>query len=202
MTRTHIILLISSIALSFFVLELVRRRRLREEYSWLWLLTSFIYIAIAAWPDLAAWVTKTLGVSSASLAFTFLGLQFLVLISIQFSTRLSRLATQTKDLAQQIAILDSELTRLSEIHARESTQTMPERLRQLKEQIAAIHRRIETLGGQPANLQDQVRHVKEQIAMAQRQIESLERQPAGFGAEGDSEQQRPHGQQDAQWSLD
>ena len=45
--------------------------------------------------------------------FTFLGLLFLFLVSIQFSVQISRLAEQNKDLAQQIAILDSEIRRLS-----------------------------------------------------------------------------------------
>lgn len=114
MSRTHFIVLASAFALLLFVLELVRRRRLREEYCWLWLLTAFIYLLVAAWPGCYRWIAQIIGAANAALAFTFLGLYFLIFISIQFSVQLSRLTTQTKDLAQQIAILDSELKGLSE----------------------------------------------------------------------------------------
>src|SRR5205814_10236621 len=41
MTQTQrIFALVASLGTLLFILELVRRRRLREEYSWLWVLTS------------------------------------------------------------------------------------------------------------------------------------------------------------------
>ena len=50
MSRTHVIAVVSAILLSVFVLEQVRRRRLREEYSWLWLLTAVGYsLATGDW---------------------------------------------------------------------------------------------------------------------------------------------------------
>ena len=113
MSRTHILVIVSAVTLLLFVLELVRRRRLREEYSWLWLLTAGGYFLMAVWPDLCGWVARSIGSTNPVTAFAFLGLFFLVLISIQFSIEISRLTDQNKDLAQQIAILDSELRRLA-----------------------------------------------------------------------------------------
>ncbi len=112
MSRMHILIIISAAILLLSVLELVRRRRLREEYSWLWLLTAVGYFLVAVWPDLCGWVAQSIGLTNPVTAFAFLGLLFLVLISIQFSIQISRLTDQNKDLAQQIAILDSELRRL------------------------------------------------------------------------------------------
>ncbi|MEJ2210749.1 MAG: DUF2304 domain-containing protein [Anaerolineae bacterium] len=115
MSRTQIIIIGSGVALLLLVLEMVRRRRLREEYSWLWLLTALVYLAIALWPRLAEWVAIAIGAERATSAFAFLGLLFLFLISIQFSMQISRLTEQNKDLAQQLAILDSDVRRLTEI---------------------------------------------------------------------------------------
>ncbi len=112
MTRTNIVIIISSIATLLFVLELVRRRKLREEYSWLWLLTAIVYLLVTLWSGLGNWVTGAIGTNSVPIAFAFIGLQFIVIISIQYSVRLSHLTTQIKDLSQELAILDSELRQL------------------------------------------------------------------------------------------
>jgi MFS family permease len=114
MSRTQIFVIISGVVLGGLVLELVRRRRLREEYSWLWLLTGAGYLAVAVWPGLAGWMAGIVGSQRPTSAFTFLGLLFLFLISIQFSVEFSRLKERNKDLAQQVAILDSELRVLAE----------------------------------------------------------------------------------------
>jgi hypothetical protein len=114
MSRTQILAIISAVALLIIVLELVRRRRLREEYSWIWLLTAVGYLAIALVPGLIEWVAGAIGSVRPTSVFAFLGLFFLFLVSIQFSVQISRLAEQNKDLAQQLAILDSELRRIDQ----------------------------------------------------------------------------------------
>ena len=112
MSRTNLIGVISGIGLFLVVLELVRRRRLQEEYSWLWLLAASGYFLVSVWPELGIWVTQLIGASNPISVLTFLGLHLLVLIAIQFSTQISRLTTQNKNLSQQMAILDSELREL------------------------------------------------------------------------------------------
>lgn len=121
MSKIRIVVLASAIALLLSVLNLVRRRRLREEYSWLWLLTSATCVLLVISHGFYNWIAQLTGASNATLAFAFLGLYFLAFISIQFSMELSRLTTQTKDLAQQMAILDGELKNLrSQVVSRES----------------------------------------------------------------------------------
>jgi hypothetical protein len=117
MSRTQIVAILCGVVLLIWVLELVRRRRLREEYSWIWLLTAIGYLLVAILPVLSEAVSRLIGASRPASAFTFLGLLFLFLIGIQFSVQISRLTEQTKDLAQHIAILDSELCRLTKRNA-------------------------------------------------------------------------------------
>ena len=113
-SRTQLLAISSAVGLLIIVLELVRRRRLREEYSWIWLLTAIGYLAIAIVPGLIEWVASAIGSVRPTSVFAFFGLFFLFLVSIQFSVQISRLAEQNKDLAQQVAILDSELRRLGQ----------------------------------------------------------------------------------------
>lgn len=113
MERTQVLAIVSAVLLHIFVLDLVRRRRLREEYSWLWLFASVIYLLVAAWPPFSRWMGTLIGTSNAASAFTFLAFLFIVLILIQYSVRLSRLTNQVKDLTQHLAIVDSEQQELS-----------------------------------------------------------------------------------------
>lgn len=109
MSRTHVLVLVAALTLFFYVLDLVRRRRLPEEYSWLWLLLALACVVIAALPELAAWLAQLLGSKNPLSALVFPALYFLFLILIQLSTRISRIAAQNKNLAQLVAILDGEL---------------------------------------------------------------------------------------------
>ncbi|NLF13588.1 MAG: DUF2304 domain-containing protein [Anaerolineaceae bacterium] len=115
----------SAIALSLVILELVRRRRLREEYSWLWILAAIVYTLAASWPGFGLWLARFLGSSNPVSAFAFLGLGFLLLICVQFSVQISRLTEQNKNLMQQLAILDGEFKALAA--QQDDEQTEPEK---------------------------------------------------------------------------
>jgi hypothetical protein len=121
MSRTQLFVIICGIALSVFILEMVRRRRLREEYSWLWILAAIGYFLVAAFPGLAARVAGFIGSNDPVSTFTFIGLFFLFVICIQFSVQISRLTEQSKNLTQQVAILDSELRVLTAANDSEHT---------------------------------------------------------------------------------
>jgi hypothetical protein len=145
MSRTHFIVLTSAIALLVFVLELVRRRRLKEEYSWLWLFAAVTYLLIALWPGFYTRVAEFIGAANATLAFTFLGLFFLATISIQYAVQLSRLTIQNKDLAQQLAILDGELNRITEALLDDISSDQSAEIKKLSDQSERLARRIATL---------------------------------------------------------
>lgn len=92
---------------------LVRQRRLREEYSVLWLSTSLLMFVLVLRYD---WLVKLTDVVGAALPTTtlFIGsIIFLVLIAVQFSMKLSRLADQVKNLAQENALLRAEVEGLT-----------------------------------------------------------------------------------------
>ncbi len=145
MSRTHFIVLTSAIALLIFVLELVRRRRLKEEYSWLWLFAAATYLLIALWPGFYTRVADFIGATNAPLAFTFLGLFFLATISIQYAVQLSRLTTQNKDLAQQLAILHGELSKITEALLDDIGSAQSAEIKRLSDQNERLARRVAML---------------------------------------------------------
>ncbi len=106
-----------AIALSFVllgsVLYLVRRRKLREEYTPIWVAMAIGLTIISLRLDLLRSVTRAIGAWTPSSTLFFLGELFLVLICLNYAIRLSRHTTQLKQLAQEAAILRAQLTELS-----------------------------------------------------------------------------------------
>lgn len=122
------------------ILELVRSRRLREEYSWLWLLTGSFVLAMLLRDEILDFLQSLTGATNHASTVYFFGNIFLMLICIQFSVRLSRMTAQIKTLGQKIALLEAERDEwrasrsLGAMAARESshepTQLTPESLAQ------------------------------------------------------------------------
>ena len=110
--RVKIVALIISLGMLFLIIELVRRRKLREEYSWLWLLTGSIILALMMWVDLLKWITHLIGAIVPSSTIFFFAFLFLMLISLHFSVVISKLTDRHKELAQRYALLELELREL------------------------------------------------------------------------------------------
>ncbi len=103
--------IVTSVATLALVLELVRRRKMREEYSWLWMLTATGMVVLASWYGLIEAITRAIGAVTPTTTLFLFALLFLLLISVHFSTVLCRLTQQVRRLTQELAILDAELRR-------------------------------------------------------------------------------------------
>lgn len=110
--RVKIVGIIISLSLLILIIELVRRRKLREEYSWLWLLTGSVILVLMIWVSLLKWITHLIGAIVPSSTVFFLGFLFLILISLHFSVVISKLTDRNKSLAQRYAILEMEFYEL------------------------------------------------------------------------------------------
>ncbi|MCB9451282.1 MAG: DUF2304 domain-containing protein [Anaerolineaceae bacterium] len=101
--------LAASIGMLVFVLELVRQRRLREEYSLLWLATALVLILLSISRPLLDVLAGLVGIYYPPSALFVVALVFILLMLLHFSTVLTRLAQENKDTAQQLALLRWEL---------------------------------------------------------------------------------------------
>ncbi|MBI3008272.1 MAG: DUF2304 domain-containing protein [Candidatus Omnitrophica bacterium] len=104
--RQKLFAILISIGLILVIVDLVRRRKLREEYSWLWLMSGAVIFILAVWYDLLAAIGNFIGVIVPTSTLFFFGLIFLVLISLHFSVKVSSLTNQVKKLAQELAMLE------------------------------------------------------------------------------------------------
>jgi hypothetical protein len=119
MTPTQRIFAIAtSVATLVFIVELVRRRRLKEEYSWLWIVTGVGMVVLAAWYGLIERITHAIGAVTVTTTLFLFGLLFLLVISVHVTTVISKLTQQVRRLAQEIAILSAERDQAGAEHRR------------------------------------------------------------------------------------
>lgn len=96
----------------FITFELVRKRTLREEYSVLWLSTSVVMFFLILKYDWLVYLTSFIGAKLVTTTLFIGSIIFLVLISVQYSIKLSRVSDQIKNLTQENALLKNRVKTL------------------------------------------------------------------------------------------
>lgn len=99
---------IVGVSIFVMILRLVQKKRLNEEYAWLWLVTGAGIVVLVLWYDLLVFFAHLIGAVLPTTALFIFSLLFLMLITLQFSIKISKLSFQMKKLAQEVAILRSE----------------------------------------------------------------------------------------------
>jgi len=107
--KQKIVAIMIAVSIFIVILELVRKRKLREEYSWLWLLTGTILIILTVWYDLLVQITRFIGAALPTSTIFLFAIIFLMLVCIQFSVKISTLTNQLKDLTQELALLKAAM---------------------------------------------------------------------------------------------
>ena len=112
LSRTQVIAAFGAVLLTLYVLDLVRRRKLSEEYSLLWVIASVAIAVLGFSTPLLVWITRALGVmGEASTVFAF-GLAFAIAMLLYLSLKLSRLGIENHALTRDLALLRHELEEL------------------------------------------------------------------------------------------
>ncbi len=107
--RIQIVAIVATTLLLVGVLELVRRRALLERYALLWLFSSLVLLALAVWKGLLSEVAEAVGIFYPPSALFVIAFGFILLLLLHFSVAVSRLADQSKVLAQRVALLERRL---------------------------------------------------------------------------------------------
>lgn len=101
--------ILSAVGTLVLVLELVRRRKLREEYSLLWLGTAISLLVLATSRPILDILASLIGIFYPPSALFLVAIVFMLLILLHFSTVLTRLTQENKEIAQQMALLRQQL---------------------------------------------------------------------------------------------
>src|SRR5262245_2584320 len=107
-TRQTAVFLTIALLLLAVIIEMVRRRRLRVEYAWLWIAAGLTNLLLILRYDLLVELTQAVGAVIPTSTLFFLCILYLALLSLNYSVRLTELTRQVKELAQAVALLRAE----------------------------------------------------------------------------------------------
>jgi len=109
--RVQVVAIIVSAILLLTVVELVRRRKLVEEYSLVWILGALGLLGLSIWRHLLDRAAAILGVFYPPSLLLMLLVVMVFVGLLWFSVVLSRQRRQIDRLIEQTAILEAELRR-------------------------------------------------------------------------------------------
>lgn len=98
------------VALLFFLL---RTRRIREKYAGVWIALTLAVVLLGVFPGVAIWVSDLVGVETPVNLLFALAFVVLLALCIQLSAEVSNLEEETRTLAEEIALLRLDLTRIT-----------------------------------------------------------------------------------------
>ncbi len=116
--RTQVIVFLLGAALLLFVLDTVRRKRLREQYSLLWILAASLMALAAVFIKSIERLSHLVGIYYPPAFLFLLAILLVLVLQFHFSTVISNLREQNKSLTQDLGLLAAELRELRQSRER------------------------------------------------------------------------------------
>jgi hypothetical protein len=107
--RIQIVSIVGAAILLLVIFDLVRRRRLLERYAILWLGSGVILLGLAVWRGALENLASALGIFYPPNALFVVAFGFVLVLLLHFSIAVSKLADQSKVLAQRLALLEQRV---------------------------------------------------------------------------------------------
>jgi hypothetical protein len=96
------------------VLEMLRRRKLRERHALWWLLAGIFALIVGIFPALLTSAAHALGISVPTNLVFFVSIAVLFLVCLQHSAELTTLEAKTRTLAEDVALQDLRIRALEQ----------------------------------------------------------------------------------------
>lgn len=109
---TYVLGVVTALITLAVVIEMLRRRRLRERHAVWWLIAGTLALIIGVFPNTLAWAAGLLGVAVPLNLVFFVSVAVLFLVSIQHSAELTGLEAKTRTLAERVALQDMRIDEL------------------------------------------------------------------------------------------
>lgn len=115
MTLTAYILgIVAALATLVVVIEMMRRKRMRERHAIWWLLAGVLALLIGIFPGILDWAAELVGVGAPVNLVFFVSIAVLFLVCIQHSSELTTLEDKTRTLAEEVVLLRLRINDLGE----------------------------------------------------------------------------------------
>jgi hypothetical protein len=106
--QQKIFAVLASILIFVIIITLVKNRKLKEEYSWLWLLTGAVIFLLVLWYDILLILTHLIGAVLPTTTLFIFAILFLICLALDFAIKISKLTDQLKNLTQKVSIMEAE----------------------------------------------------------------------------------------------
>ena len=111
---SYIFGILAALLTLFVVIEMLRRRRLRERHAFWWLLAGTLALVVGVFPMTLDWAASVIGIAAPVNLVFFVSIAILFLVCIQASAELTSLESKTRSLAEQSALQDLRIRVLEE----------------------------------------------------------------------------------------
>jgi hypothetical protein len=106
MDLVQLVAILVSVVALFVVLDLVRRKKLTEEYSFVWIVCALALLGLSIARRLLDRVALSLGIHYPPAALLLVLILFVFLASVSFSVVVSRQRQQIERLTEDLALLE------------------------------------------------------------------------------------------------
>lgn len=107
-SKVQTIAILVSIFAIIFVIELIRKRKLKEEYSLLWLFTGLVFLSFSISSDLLKWFSDVIGIRYPPVALIILLIFGILFILLHFSLVISKMSEKQKNFIQELSLFRHE----------------------------------------------------------------------------------------------
>ena len=114
MDRLQVVAVAISVALLIGVLELVRRKKLTEEYSLVWILCALALLGLSLARGMLDGIARGLGIFYPPAALLLVVILFVFVASVSFSVVISRQRQQIDRLIEDTALLEARVRELED----------------------------------------------------------------------------------------
>ena len=112
--RTRVFVFLAGLAILLFILNLVRKKQLREQYALLWIIAAVVLCLAAVFIQGIEQLSHLVGIYYPPAFLFLIAILMILLLQFHFSTVISHLKEQNKALIQDVGILASELKALKD----------------------------------------------------------------------------------------
>ena len=109
---SYILGVVSALITLAVVIEMLRRRRLRERHAVWWLVAGTLALIIGVFPSTLVWAARLVGVAVPINLVFFVSVAVLFLVCIQHSSELTSLEAKTRMLAETAALQEIRIGQL------------------------------------------------------------------------------------------
>ncbi|PWB96055.1 DUF2304 domain-containing protein [Homoserinimonas hongtaonis] len=107
--QSYVLGIAAAAATLVIVIELLRRRHLRERHAIWWLTAGVLALVAGVFPATLVWAADVVGIEVPINLVFFVSIAVLFLVCLQHSAELTKLESKTQALAERIALLELEI---------------------------------------------------------------------------------------------